>query len=131
MEILIRLLVWALNRTFGRQNPPALHGTSALDQTVLLELEESRRLERDAQRQTQIVQGFKSSATAVQGAVDYDDLKWESYDRAVETPGQFVFYNGRSIQKVIAKAAFRNHQELVTLRRVVHRHVPNCELRDD
>jgi len=29
------------------------------------------------------------------------------------------------------KSAFTNRREIVTLRRVIHRHVRNCELRDD
>src|SRR5262249_27457938 len=123
---------WILNRTYGRQDASSLHGTHATDQTVLLEFEELRRRERDAQRQTQIVESFKSSAPAVQGAVDYDDLKWDSYNRAVETADQFGFYNSRSVQqKIIAKSAFTSRQEIVTLRRVIKRHLRNCELRND
>lgn len=102
-----------------------------MDEKVLIELDEARKLVREAQRQTQIVENFKSSAASVQGAVDYDELNWESYDRVVETAEQFVFYNGRSTQKIIAKSAFTNRQEIVTLRRVIRRHLRKCELRDD
>jgi hypothetical protein len=127
----VRLFLWILNRTYGRQNAPSLYGTNPMDEKVLIELDEARKLEREAQRQTQIVENFKSSAASVQGAVDYDELNWESYDRVVETAEQFVFYNGRSTQKIIAKSAFTNRQEIVTLRRVIRRHMRNCELRDD
>jgi hypothetical protein len=102
-----------------------------MDEKLLLEMEESRALEREAQRQSKIVESFQSTAPTIQGAVDYDALEWDAYDRLVETPEQFVFYSGRSIQKVIAKSAFTSRQEIVTLRRVIHRHLRNCELRDD
>ena len=130
MEIFVRLFVWILNLTYRRQDAP-LYGANPVDQSVLLEFEESRNLEREAQRQSQIVESFKGTAEQVQGAVDYDELKWESYDNAVETPEQFVFYNGRSIQKVIAKSAFGNRQEMVALRRVIRRHIGDCELLDN
>jgi hypothetical protein len=130
MEIFVRLFVWILNLTYRRQDAP-LYGANPMDQSVLLEFDESRKLQREGERQTQIVENFKSTATSVHGAVDYDDLKWDSYDRAVETADQFAFYNGRSTQKIIAKSAFTNHQEIVALRRVIHRHIRNCELRDD
>lgn len=131
MEILIRLFVWILNRTYRRNEPAPLYGSNPMDETVLLEIEESRRLEREAQRLGKIVASFKSTATPVQGAVDYGELNWDSYDRIVETLEQFVFYNGRSVQKTLAKSAFTNHQEVVTLRRVIHRYIPNSELRED
>lgn len=130
MEILVRLFVWILNLTYRRQDAP-LYGANPVDQSVLLEIEESRKLEREAQRQSQIVENFKGTAEQVHGAVDYDELKWESYDKAVETAEQFVFYNGRSIQKVIAKSAFGNRQQMLTLRRVIRRHLQNCALRED
>ena len=130
MEIFVRLFVWILNLTYRRQDAP-LYGANPVDQTVLLDFDESRKLEREAQRQSQIVENFKGTAEQVHGAVDYDELKWESYDKAVETPQQFVFYSGRSVQKIIAKSTFRNHQEVLTLRRVIRRHLQNCELRDE
>lgn len=129
MEILIRLFVWMLNFIFRRQEAP-LYGANATDQTVLLEFDESRKLEREAQKQNAIVESFKSTAASVHGAVEYDELKWESYDRAVETPEQFVFYSGRSIQKMIAKAGFSGPEEIATLRRVIRRNLQNCELLD-
>jgi len=131
MEILIRLFVWVLNRTYGRQSSGSLYGSNPMDEKVLLEMEESRALEREAQRQSKVVESFKSTAVPIHGVVDYDALEWDVYDRVVETSEQFVFYSGRSIAKVIAKSAFTNRQEIVTLRRVIHRHVRNCELRDD
>ena len=130
MEIFVRLFVWLLNLTYRRQNAP-LYGANPVDQSVLLEFDESRKLEREAQKQNAIVESFKSTAAPVHGAVDYGELTWESYDWAVETPEQFVFYKGRSVQKVIAKSALENRQEVATLRRVIRRHMSNCELRDD
>jgi len=134
MEILIRLFVWILNRTYRQQGGTPLYGSNygsnPVDEKVLIEIEESRRLEREAQRQDKIVESFKSTATPVQGAVDYGELNWDSYDRVVETPEHFVFYNGRSVQKIVAKSAFTNRQELVALRRVIHRRMRNCQLFD-
>ena len=130
MEILIRLFVWLLNITFRRQEAP-LYGANSVDQSVLLEFDESRKLEREAQKQNAIVESFKSTAAPVHGAVDYAEMDWSSYDRAVETPEQFVFYTGRSVQKMIAKSAFADRQEVATLRRVIRRRMSNCELRDD
>ena len=131
MEIFVRILVWILNRTYGRQNLPSQYGSNPMDEKVLLEFEESRELEREAQRQNRIVEDFKSTAVPVLGVVDYDELRWDSYDKVVETLDQFVFYNGRSIQKTFTKSAFTSRQEVVALRRVIHRHVRNCELRED
>ena len=110
---------------------PSQYGSNPMDEKVLLEFEESRELEREAQRQNRIVEDFKSTAVPVLGVVDYDELRWDSYDKVVETLDQFVFYNGRSIQKTITKSAFTNRQEVVALRRVIHRHARNCELRED
>jgi hypothetical protein len=131
MEILIRLFVWILNRTYGRQNAPSLYGSNPMDDKVLLDLEESRRLEREAQLQAQIVKNFTSTASAVHGAVDYDEMMWDSFVKVVETTEQFVFYGERSVQKIIAKSAFTDRREILTLRRVIRRHVRECELRDD
>ena len=127
MEIFVRLFVWILNILYPRagQGVAALTEES-IDDIVHRQYEE----ERKSKRLDSIVDSFRSTA-ATQGAVDYDDLKWDSYDRVIETAKQFVFYNGRSTQKIIAKSEFANRQEIVTLRRVIHRHVRNCELRDD
>src|SRR5215467_10457321 len=121
MDILIRLFICLLNRTYRRNVPTSLYGTNPLDETLLIELDESRRLEREALRQNKIVESFQTTTTPVQGAVDYGEMKWESYDRVVETPEQFAFYNGRSTQKIIAKSAFTTQQEIITLRRVIQR----------
>jgi len=131
MDILIRLFVWILNRTYGRNKPTSLYGSNPMDEKLLAELDESRRLEREAQRQSKIVESFQSTATPVEGAVNYADLNWESYDRVVETPEQFAFYNGRSAQRIIAKSAFTSPQEIAALRRVIHRHVRRYEQRND
>ena len=128
MEIFIRLLVWILNLVYGPRGDSAVTAMTEnpMDEIVLRQYEE----ERKSKRLDSIVESFKSTA-ATQGTVDYDDLKWDSYDTVVETAEQFVFYNRGAMQKIIAKSAFRNHREIVTLRRVIHRHVRNNELRDD
>lgn len=131
MDILIRLFVWILNRTYGRNSPTSLYGVNPMDEKLLIELDESRRLEREAARQSKIVEGFHSTATPVEGAVDYDSLNWESYDRVIETPEQFAFCRGRSTQRIIAKSAFTSPQEIATLRRVIHRHVRHYQQRND
>jgi len=129
VEIFVRLFVWVLNLVYGPRGGSAVTALdeNPMDEIVLRQYEE----ERKSQRQDSIVESFKSTATPVQGAVDYDDLKWDSYDQVVETAEQFVFSNGRSTQKTIAKSAFTNRQEIVTLRRVIRRHVRKCELRYD
>lgn len=98
-----------------------------MDEIVTRQYEEQRK----SQRANQIVAAFQSTASAVPGAVDYAELRWDSYDRVVETPEQFVFYEGRSVQKTIAKWAFSSRQEIVALRRMIRRHVAQSELRDD
>ena len=128
MELLIRLFVWILNRTYRRNMPNSLYGVNPVDQTVLLEYEASRELEREAQRQTQIVDTFHSTATPQQGAVDYPSMDWHLFTSAVETPALFTFYSGRGIAKVIEKSQFINPQELVTFRRMVRRYVTNSQL---
>jgi hypothetical protein len=129
VEIFVRLFVWVLNLVYGPRGGSAVAALkeNPMDDIVLRQYEE----ERKSERQDSIVESFKSTATPVQGAVDYDDLKWDCYDKVVETAEQFVFSNGRSTQKTIAKSAFTNRQEIVTLRRVIRRHVRNCELRDE
>jgi hypothetical protein len=128
MELFVRVFVWVLNLVYGPRGGSAVAALTEdpMDEIVLRQYQE----ELKSKRLDSIVESFKSTP-ATHGAVDYDDLKWDSYDRAVETPEQFVFYNGRSTQKTIPKSAFTNRQEIVTLRRVIHRHVRSCELRDD
>jgi hypothetical protein len=128
MEIFVRLFVWILNILY----PRAGQGVAALtvdpmDEIVTRQYEE----ERKSKRTDQIVESFKSATAPVHGAVDYDEMKWESFARVVETPEQFVFYGERSVQKIIAKSEFFNRQEIGTLRRMIRRHVRDCELRDD
>ena len=130
MEIFIRLFVWILNRTYGRQGQTPLYGSNPMDQKVLFDYEESRKMEREAQRQNAVVESFKSTSTPVHGAVDYGELQWDSYDKAVETSEQFVFYSGRSIAKIIEKSLFTNPQELHTFRRIARRYVANHKLFD-
>ena len=87
--------------------------------------------QRNAERQQQVVATFQSAATPVQGAVDYSDMRWDSFSRVVETPEQFTFYSGRGIAKVIEKKEFTNRQELLTFRRMIRRHVADNELLHD
>jgi hypothetical protein len=130
MEIFIRLFVWILNRTYRRQGT-SLYGANPMDEHGLQEYEVARREERNAQRQQQVVATFQSAATPMKGAVDYSEMRWHSFSRAVEMPEQFTFYGGRSIAKVIEKKQFASRQELLTLRRMIRRHVPESELLDD
>src|SRR5262249_50678321 len=101
MEILIRLFVWVLNRTYGRQSSGSLYGSNPMDEKVLLELEESRALEREAQRQSKVVESFKSTAVPIHGVVDYDALEWDVYERGGGTWGQIVCFRGQVIAKGI------------------------------
>lgn len=129
MEVLVRLLVWVLDLLYGPWGGWTVKAVTQdpMDEIVRQQYED----ERKAKRTDQIVAAFKSTTAPVPGAVDYDELKWDSYEKAVETPEHFLLYNGQSVQKIIAKSAFSNRQELVTLRRVIRRHVSDCELRDD
>ena len=130
MEFFIRLFVWILNRTYRRQGTP-LYGANPMDEHVLQEYEVARQEERNAERQQQVVATFQSPTTPVQGAVDYSDMRWDSFTRVVETPEQFTFYSGRGIAKVIEKKQFTSRQELLTFRRMIRRHVGDNELLHD
>jgi hypothetical protein len=92
-----------------------------------------RKYDEDAKNQNlqTTAEKFVSDAAPVKGAVDYDDLKWESFSRVVETPLEFTFLSGRNIAKVIAKSDFSGRQEIRALRRVIRRHVAGCVLLDD
>jgi hypothetical protein len=127
MEIFVRILVWILNRTYGRRTANSLYGQNPMDEVVLREYQE----ESESKRKDHLVEEFKSASVPVQGAVEYDEIKWESLTRVVETPAQFSFYSERNIVKVIAKSQFTNPREVVTLRRVIRRRVPESELLDD
>jgi hypothetical protein len=130
MEFFVRIFVWILNRTYRRQGA-SLYGANPMDEHVLQEYEVARQEERNAERQQQVVATFQSAATQVQGAVDYSDMRWDSFSRVVETAEQFTFYSGRGIAKVIEKNQFTSRQELLTLRRMIRRHVAVSELQDD
>jgi hypothetical protein len=127
MEIFVRVFVWILNRIYGRGGANAKVRQNPLDEMVLRQYDQERR----SKRTDQIVEDFKSSTEPVRGAVDYDGLKWDSFNKAIETSEQFVFYYGPSVRKTIAKSEFSSRQEIVTLRRVIRRHVGDCELRND
>lgn len=127
MEILIRFFLWMLRYTYGRRGGSAAYGSSAMDQVLLSEYDK----EREEKRKDHIVEEFKSVAAPVQGAVDYADMKWDSFTRVVETPEQFEFYCGRNIAKVIAKSDIPDTRQLVALRRVIRRNVADTELVDN
>jgi hypothetical protein len=128
MEIFVRLFVWMLNFIYPRAGSAVVALTEdPMDEIVTRQYEE----ERKSQRADQIVAAFRSTASTVPGAVDYDEMKWDSFVKVVETPEQFVFYGERSVQKIIAKSAFTDRREIATLRRVIRRRVGVCELRDD
>jgi hypothetical protein len=74
---------------------------------------------------------FVSTAVPVEGAVNYNEMKWYTFTGIAETPEQFAFYSGKSIALVIRKSRFKDRLELLTLRRVIRRHVANNELLDD
>ena len=127
MEIFVRLFLWMLRYTYGRRGGGTLYGPSAMDEVLLNEHDK----EREEKRKDHVVEEFKSDAAPVQGAVDYADMKWDSFTRVVETPEQFEFYSGPTVQKRIAKSEFSSPQELATLRRVIRRYAQGCELRED
>jgi glycyl-tRNA synthetase alpha subunit len=131
MEIFVRLFIWIVNRTYGKRGATSLFGANPMDQHVLQEYEVAHDAERNAERHEQVVANFKSSATPVQGAVDYCEMNWSSFDRVIEGPEQFTFYSGRNIAKVIEKKQFINRLETLALRRMIRRHVAMTELLDD
>ena len=126
MEILTRLFVKILDYIYGRMPKPA-SARDPLVEEVLRRTEE----EQQVQKRQQIVDSFKSSATPQQGAIDYDDLSWGLFTRAVETQAQFDFYRGRDVAKMIEKSRFTTRQELITFRRVIRRQIADCKLLPD
>jgi hypothetical protein len=134
MEILIRLFIWIVNRTYRRNMPNSLYGSNPMDEKVLMDFEESRSLERLAERQNKVVENFQSAAAPVQGAVDYADMDWRVYSQVIETAERFTFYSGTGvalrIAKVIEKSTFTNPQELAAFRRTVRRYVADTRLMD-
>jgi hypothetical protein len=74
---------------------------------------------------------FVSTAVPVGGAVNYNEMKWDTFTSATETPERFTFYSGKSAALVIRKSRFTDRLELLTRRRVIRRHVANNELLDD
>jgi hypothetical protein len=126
MEIFVRLFIWILNYTYGRRGPTSLYTQSPMDEVLLRERQE----EDELKRKDHLVEEFKSAAAPVPGAVDYEEMKWQSFSRAVETPEQFTFYRGRSIAKLIAKSEFPDARQIAALRRVIRRHVADYQLLD-
>jgi hypothetical protein len=127
MEIFIRLFVWILNHTYRRPKETGVVEQDSIVEVLLREHEEQA----EAQRKDQIVANFKSDAAQVRGVVDYDELKWESFSRVVETPAEFTFYSGKNLAKVIAKSEFTSRQEILALRRVIRRQIADSALLDD
>ena len=127
MEIFVRLFVWILNLTYGRRGPTSLYSQNPMDEVLLREHEQ----ESESKKKDHLVEQFKSAAAPVQGTVDYDEMKWESFSRVAETPEQFTFYGARTITKVINKSKFSSRQELLTFRRMIRRHVADNELLHD
>jgi len=124
MDILVRLFVKLLDYAYGKKPKPVDYERDPLTEEILKQADE----EAQAKKRQQIVEAFQSTAAAVQGAIDYADIQWHLFSRAVETPVQFTFYCDRSIAKVIEKSRFTNPQELATFRRMVRRHVANSTL---
>lgn len=99
-----------------------------MNEHVLREYDINRQEERGAEQRQQVVETFQSTAAPVQGAIDYGEMQWDAFSKAIETPEQFTFYSGRSITKVIDKKQFTSRQELLTLRRMIRRHVADSTL---
>jgi hypothetical protein len=127
MEIFIRLFVWILNRTYRRTKATGVVEQDPMVEVLLREHEEQAEIH----RKDQIVANFKRDATPVRGVVDYDELKWESFSRVVETPAEFTFYSGKNLAKVITKSEFSGRQEIRALRRVIRRQIADSALLDD
>ena len=71
---------------------------------------------------------FVSTAVPVEGAVNYNEMKWDTFTSITETPEQFTFYGARTVAKVIEKSKFSSRQELLTFRRMIRRHIADNEL---
>jgi len=127
MEFFIRLLIKLLNYAYPKPAKSTVYGENAAEEAVLRDYDN----EQEEKRKARIVGQFQGSEEAVQGAVDYAELRWHAYTRVVETPQQFTFYSGPSIVKVIAKKELTDMRQIAALRRVIRRSVPECELRDD
>jgi hypothetical protein len=127
MEIFVRLFVWLLNLTYGRRGPTSLYPQNPMNEVLLREHEE----ESKSKEKDHLVEEFESAPAPVQGTVDYDEMKWESFSRVAETPEQFTFYSARSVAKVFEKSKFSSRQELLTFRRMIRRHIADSELRHD
>lgn len=126
MDIFFKLLQRILNYNYGKKQT-SLYEQNQSDEQVLSDYQSAV----DSEVKDHLVREFKSTTTPVQGAVDYGEIKWESYTRAVETAEQFTFYSGPNIAKIIEKKPIESRQQLMALRRVVRRQVADCKLLDD
>jgi hypothetical protein len=127
MEIFVRLFVWILNHTYRRPKASGVVEQDPMVEVLLREHEEQA----EAQRKDQIVAHFKSNSAPVHGVIDYDELKWESFSRVIETPAEFTFYSGKNLAKHIAKSEFSSRQEIRAFRRLVRRQIADSALLSD
>jgi hypothetical protein len=89
--------------------------------------------DRDAKTNSRVAPevDFVSTVVPVEGAVNYNEMKWDTFTSVTETPEQFAFYSGKSVALVIRKSRCKDCLELLTLRRVIRRHLANNELLED
>jgi hypothetical protein len=127
MEIFVRLFVWILNHTYRRPKASGVVEQDPMVEVLLRGHEEQA----EAQRKDQIVAHFKSNSAPVHAVIDYDELKWESFSRVIETPAEFTFYSGKNLAKHIAKSEFSSRQEIRAFRRLVRRQIADSALLSD
>jgi hypothetical protein len=132
MNWMVGLLIYFF-RYFTGWGSPGLHTIRAADEL-------SRELGRvwneadhDSRTNSRVAPevDFVSAAVPVEGAVDYQEMKWDSFTRVVETSEQFAFYSGKSVARLVARRSFTSHQEILALRRVIRRRVHDSQLLDD
>jgi hypothetical protein len=111
-----------MSYAYGRKKTPQVDANPMHD-VVLREYEDAAEIE----RRERVVREFKSSAAPVQGAVDYGEMDWQLFTRAVESRERFTFYSGANIAKVVEKSRFADTHELETFRRMVRRYVADSK----
>ena len=127
MEIFVRILVRILDWLYGPRS--SMQGTGVDPVTDAL----FRKYDEDAKDQNlqTTAEKFVPDAVPVAGTVNYNEMKWDAYSRVTETPEQFSFYNGQSLALILRRSQFRDHREVLTLRRMIRRYVPASELLND
>lgn len=123
MEFLIKLLRWILNYSYKKPKPTP-------EETQADAILSEHQAAMDNELKERMIAEFKSTAVPEQGAIDYGEMKWESYTRVVETPDQFTFYSGANVARVIRKNELSDARQQAALRRVVRRNVADSELRE-